>query len=1004
MAATRKQRSAANKRKKVVAAPEAKNINVTTKNTQDQHDTLLAESIGSRSMRQKKVAINAKMHIMTSIQWKDSFGKEFGQQPPKSVIEQPSVNGDHKDVLSVETGVEKHEEKEEHLKKILQNTNKTKHEYIPTPDASKVWAQYENVKIKPFDSPNHYIISTATLEDCYGIEYLMDEIDEEFLKQSKLDSKLSEDQFELICQIFEEIVSEHQPFLTVEPTSILDFDECSNIFQSRLKDHYPLIKSNLCSTTTNEEKGINVTLKKNLIQSLNIPKYIKLIWESDITNITLSHESENEIVKLWKQHGQQIYEHWKSRKLERHGDTIRPHLRFEKSGEKNDNDPYICFRRREIRQVRKTRKMDKINSQKLHILLEQLKRTKDIINDVTKREVIKHEALMSWEKIYQQRKHIRKEAIKLTPEQAKNIIIDEVNLNTQTKKKLYVNSTGETCDNLVGSVDFKLRKMLNIQLEEMNFVKENNIEELKVKIEKKQSQAQAMKKKAQQERAKKRQLKAEDEKQNKKRKTGKGNNIGSGSSFVIDKKSKVLKDLDPNSLGSGSLSQQQLLQQQRMKSSVYTEARNNTIPEHELRNVDTLLNAKQQQNKKFFEDAMQKRFLEDSNNKFVNFTNSTMNPSFDFNIPSGMLNEFGCPAISSSLSTTDFDIFNLSYNPIFDFTKDPKVGNAYNPDLSRYYNKEAIKGNVKVITTDGEIMESGSKARNDSSMTLFDNDLDEFLKENESKNIKVDNFDDYIMPETYQLDSEMKPSSFQEQPGRSGSFDKQYTKELPFLNRKRISRFNETFIDKQYNHMDQVENKHTDVLDEFFDFNEIEKQENAIVPVVNTDGGLQVNEVIDVYASKKDSYLRMVDRWKFDIDHYIHSPTLLESSSILNNISKETQVVRFSTMLGTKSYDKMKETQHQYRRDLVARVKKDQIKRQRFVEQMKKKQKQMLQLQMKQKAMQNQSGNASTPTNDNDTDEATNNNVKKKAKPTKKNNSEKQPTGSVNRTKKQETS
>ncbi|CAI8508027.1 unnamed protein product [Hanseniaspora opuntiae] len=558
MAATRKQRSANRKKKASTSTPQP---NVTNNKIKvDPQESLLAESIGSRSIRQKKVAINAKMNIMTSVQWKSSFGAEFGQQPPKSVIEQPTVNGDHKDVLSVETGVEKHEEKEEHLKKILQNANTTKHEYIPTPDASKVWKHYDNVKLAPFESPDHYIISTATLEDCYGIEYLMDEVDEEFLKKSKLDAEISDDHFELICQIFEEIINEHQPFLTVEPTSILDYNECNNIFQSKLKDNYPLIKSNMCSNTTNEEKGINIVLKKNLIKELNIPKYIKLIWESETTKTTLSYESELEVVELWKKYGEQIYEHWKNRKLERHGATIRPHLRFEKNGEKNDNDPYICFRRREIRQVRKTRKMDKINSQKLHILLEQLKRTKDIINDVTKREVLKTEALESWEKIYQQRKLIRKQGIKLTPQQAKDLMIDEVNLNTQTKKKTY---------------------------------------------------------KAQQERAKKRQLKAEEEKQNKKRKTGKGSSIGAGSSYVTDGKSKVLKDLDPNSLSSGGLSQQQMLQQQRMKSSVYTEAKNNTIPEHDLRNVDTLLNAKQQQNKKFFEDAMQKRFLEDSNNRFV---------------------------------------------------------------------------------------------------------------------------------------------------------------------------------------------------------------------------------------------------------------------------------------------------------------------------------------------------------------------------------------------------
>ncbi|OBA25252.1 hypothetical protein HANVADRAFT_54032, partial [Hanseniaspora valbyensis NRRL Y-1626] len=988
MAATRKQRNAANNRKKTQTEIKKNDITISdysivgsqinssnnaspspAANTRSataaaavsavSSDLLLAESIGSRSMRQKKVLINAKMQVMSSVQWKDKYGKEFGAQPPKSIIEQPTVNSDHKEVLSVETGVEKHEEKEEHLKKILQNKDSMKHEYIPTPDASKLWTAYNELEVPKFVNPEHYIISSATLEQCYGIEYLMDEEDDEFLVKENLKDKITDDQFELICQIFEEIVNEHQPFLTVEPDSILSYDDLNDILNNKLKENIPLLKTSLCSSTTNEEKGINIALKKELLHKLNIPNYIKLIWESDTTNKTLSPENENSTLEKLKLFGNKIFDHWRQRKLKSNGDTIKPHLRFEKNGEKNDNDPYICFRRREVRQVRKTRKMDKINSQKLYILLEQLERTHEIIHQVNTREVIQQEKLSSWEKIYRQRKLIRDNKIALSEEVATTVMIDANNLNNLSKKKQFVNSTGEISDALIESVDFELRRKLNLQLEEIKFVKENKIEELKEKINKKSQQKLAAKKKKQQERARKRQAKLEEERQLKKRKTTKGtanastSSGTSGSGTSGDKKSKILKDLDPNNI-TGSLSssyaqQQQQQQQQRIKSSVYTEAKNNSIPEHDLKNVDYILNEKQRQTKQFFEDSMFKRYCEDSNPNYVNFTDCTLNPSMDFNIPSNMLNTGA--AISSSLSASNFDVFNIGYNPIFDPTRDETFTkpDSYSPELSQYYNKKAISSNVKIINSSGEILNADHFDSSNQSKANDNNPLHDLFGISTPKSNIDDSFDKYIMPEIYQMDAEYKHASMKEQTGRSGSIEKQHTKELPFLNRKRISRFNEVFIDKQYNHLNQVENKPTDILNEFFDFGEIETQENVNVLaalVSEEKKGTNENTVIDVYSSEKDSYMRMADRWKFDADHYIHDPPLVETSSTLNNIPRETQVIRFSTMLGTKASDKMKEVQHQYRRDLINKVKKDQLRRQKYVEQVRRKQKQMLQLQL----------------------------------------------------------
>lgn len=923
-------------------------------------ELLQADSIGSRSMRQKKVTINAKMTVMSSSQWMNQFGKEFGNQPPKSIIEQATVNSDHKELLSVETGVEKHEEKEEHLKKILQNNDSMKHEYIPTPDASKLWSEYKDFRVAEFESPAHYIISSATLEECFGIEYLMDEVDDLFLEKQELKDKITDDQFELICQIFEEIVNQHQPFLAVEPSLIFSYDDMNDILHKKLEENIPLLKSSLCSSSTNEEKGINIALKKDLIKNLNIPNYIKLLWESENTNNTLSPENEKATLSILEIYGNKLFTHWRERKLKVNGETIRPHLRFEKNGEKNDNDPYICFRRREIRQVRKTRKMDKINSQKLYILLEQLERSKDIIEKVNEREVMQKEKLLSWEKVYRQRKYLRSNKVPISEANA-GIIIDAHNLNTISKKKQFVTSTGSLSDTLVEAVDFDLRRVLNLQIEELKFVKENKIEELKEKINKKQLQRQAAKKKKQQEVNRKRQAKYEEERNMKKRKTVKGAaDIGSSSIGVFsDKKFKAFKELDPNNISGNSSSSYN--HQKHLKSSVYTEAKNNSIPEHDLKNVDYILNEKKRHTKRFFEDSMFKRYCEDSNHNYINFTDCTLNPSMDFNIPTNIYNTSS--AISSSLSGSNFDVFNIGYNPIFDASKDESFTKPefYSPELSQYYNKNAITSNVKVIDSDGKILNADNfEAPNNNNNPLHDL----FGTSAPESNID-DSFDTYIMPETYQMDVEYKQTSVKEQTGRSGSIEKQHTKELPFLNRKRVNRFGEVFIDKQYNHLNQVENQTTDILNEFFDFNEIEAEENATLAVDSQTNVASKNDVVDVYESTKDSYLRMVDRWKFDIDHYIHDPPLVETSSTLNNIPKETQVIRFSTMLSTKASDKMKEVQHQYRRDLINKVKKDQLRRQRYVEQVRKKQKQMLQLQLQRQQQENKKQNGISTSNTN---------------------------------------
>ena len=79
-------------------------------------------------------------------------------------------------------------------------------------------------------------------------------------------------------------------------------------------------------------------------------------------------------------------------KIERKGKTIQPTLKFEdpNSNEKeNDNDPYICFRRREFRQARKTRRADTIGAERIRLMQKSLHRARDLIMSVSEREILK---------------------------------------------------------------------------------------------------------------------------------------------------------------------------------------------------------------------------------------------------------------------------------------------------------------------------------------------------------------------------------------------------------------------------------------------------------------------------------------------------------------------------------------------------------------------------------------------------------------------------------------
>lgn len=161
------------------------------------------------------------------------------------------------------------------------------------------------------------------------------------------------DDFERAMDLFESIAQEKQPYLSMDVSNILPYDEIAGHF--------------------------NDSLDPDLIKVAAV-----------------------------------IYSHWKEQRISRGGRPIVPVLKvgiitsskqitpshktkilpkFEQGNEKDDGDPYVCFRRREVRQVRKTRRTDAQSTEKLKRLRQEFDSSRILVQDVLNREVMRRESL-----------------------------------------------------------------------------------------------------------------------------------------------------------------------------------------------------------------------------------------------------------------------------------------------------------------------------------------------------------------------------------------------------------------------------------------------------------------------------------------------------------------------------------------------------------------------------------------------------------------------------------
>ncbi|CED83219.1 Polycomb enhancer protein, EPC [Phaffia rhodozyma] len=249
---------------------------------------------------------------------------------------------------------------------------------IPTPDATGVITNYTALyQPQRWHDPVGYVRFSDTVEEAcagpsgLGFSYTLDETDDEWLKKNNrlargeiangsapnglsdpnrglrikgkekeelVPSVISEDEFELVMALMEKWTEERVPTLHTDTSRIPALTDMESFFSHPLPLTY-------------------------------FPTY----------SINAGVPPPGILCRMAKA----IYPHWKERKLASGGRYIIPQLNHDES---NDADPYVCFRRREVKSVRKTRRTDSQSVDRLVLLQSELIKASQLASDTLQRE------------------------------------------------------------------------------------------------------------------------------------------------------------------------------------------------------------------------------------------------------------------------------------------------------------------------------------------------------------------------------------------------------------------------------------------------------------------------------------------------------------------------------------------------------------------------------------------------------------------------------------------
>lgn len=118
-------------------------------------------------------------------------------------------------------------------------------------------------------------------------------------------------------------------------------------------------------------------------------------------------------------------------------------MQFETGQETDDSDPYVCFRRREVRQVRKTRGRDAQSAEKLRRLRKELEDARQLVALVRQRELARREMLAIERHVFLQRSEVKEMKRKLNVKDDDEDLINQKvsrNKNIPDWRHMYANS------------------------------------------------------------------------------------------------------------------------------------------------------------------------------------------------------------------------------------------------------------------------------------------------------------------------------------------------------------------------------------------------------------------------------------------------------------------------------------------------------------------------------------------------------------------------------------
>ncbi|KAI1391119.1 enhancer of polycomb-like-domain-containing protein [Hypoxylon trugodes] len=280
--------------------------------------------------------------------------KKLNTKTPLPIFREDQIDPNEYESLTTEsqiaTGVEQAEENEYHLQAALKGVGASTDNEIPVPPPQKSETNYDELYPTPYVEPRNYIKFSETVEETLRSLYDMTTEDEEYLKAYNAkwvgNTPMSEDDFERIMEIFEDTAAEQAPYAAVDNT-VVSFETMLQAMRHVIPD------------------------------------------------------------KLIQTHAKHVYEYWKTSRQTSGNKPLHPSLKFETHQEHDDMDPYVCFRRREVRQTRKTRARDAQVSDKLKKLRRELEEARQLVVFSYQREIFKREMLSSDKSIFEHRASLK---------------------------------------------------------------------------------------------------------------------------------------------------------------------------------------------------------------------------------------------------------------------------------------------------------------------------------------------------------------------------------------------------------------------------------------------------------------------------------------------------------------------------------------------------------------------------------------------------------------------